>query len=234
MSLTLLAIETCSEACSIALLIDGKVSQLVSNEPRGHADHVLPFVEKLLRQADISLKNLDAIAFTRGPGAFTGVRIGTSVAQGLALSSNLPLIAVSSLAVLAQTSYRHTDLTHCIPALDARMSEVYVGFYQLDNNDCMVELENDQVAPALDIACSNEQNIIAQSDHWQGYGPGWTNYPDQMQQRFSNWKVAYPEGLFFPEALDLLTLAEAQYQDGKLLDPAEAMPVYVRDKVVRG
>jgi tRNA threonylcarbamoyladenosine biosynthesis protein TsaB len=233
-SKSILAIETCSETCSVAVSHKGKSHQIISIEPRGHADNILPLVDKVLNEANLQLNDLDVIAFTRGPGAFTGVRIGTAVAQGLSLATKLPLVAVSSLAVLAQTSYRVTGNRRCIPALDARMSEVYIGFYQLNDNGCMVAEQADQVVDAASVNCENEQHYLENPQCWQGYGPGWTNYPEQIKQRFAHWTIDSPKALVYPEALDLLSLAEVEYGEGRLLQPEQAIPVYVRDQVVRG
>jgi tRNA threonylcarbamoyladenosine biosynthesis protein TsaB len=233
MSKSILAIETCSETCSVAVSHNGKLHQLISTEPRGHADNILPLTDKIMDQAGLELSELDVIAFSRGPGAFTGVRVGTAVAQGLSLATKLPLVAVSSLAVLAQTSYRVTGNKRCIAALDARMSEVYLGFYKLGDNGCMMAEQDDQVAAAESVNCKNEHKYLDDSELWQGYGPGWTNYPEQIKQRFNKWSFELPKALYYPEAIDLLSLAEFEYKEGRLLDPAQAMPVYVRDNVVR-
>ena len=230
---SILAIETCSETCSVALDYQGQTFQLLSTEARGHADNVLPMIEQLLEGVNIKLDSLDAIAFTRGPGAFTGVRIGTSVAQGLGLSTGLPLIAVSSLAVLAQGSYRTTSNERCLAALDARMSEVYFGAYQANSDGLMIPLQDEQVASPSELIYSNVETNIDKSSAWQAYGPGWNNYLEQMKERFSKWKIVLPTELAFPEAIDLLDLAKYSYKQGDLLDPADALPIYVRDQVVR-
>lgn len=231
--LSILAIETCSEICSVALDYQGQIFQLLSTEQRGHADNVLPMVKQLLDGASIKLNALDAIAFTRGPGAFTGVRIGTSVAQGLSVSSGLPLIAVSSLAVLAQGSYRVTANKRCLAALDARMSEVYFGVYESNADGLMVALQDDQVASPDEINCINEENQIEETIHWQAYGPGWNNYLEKMKHRFAKWHITMPDDVVYPEAIDLLHQARDAFNRGKLLDPADALPIYVRDQVVR-
>ncbi len=229
----ILAIETCSESCSVALLYNEEHQQQISTEPRGHADAVLPMVEQLLRQADISLKQLDVIAFTRGPGAFTGVRIGTSVAQGLALATDLPLIAVSSLAVLAQGSYRETAIKYCLAALDARMSEVYFGVYQLNMAGLMLSTEEDQVVNPENVLLKEEKKLLLSSKCWQAAGVGWVNYKDALQERFSEWNLLEQKYCPYPQAQDLLTQANWYLKNDHLIDPAQAIPVYVRDKVVK-
>lgn len=233
MTKSILAIETCSETCSVALVHGDKQNQLLSDEPRGHADNVLPMIDKLLSSAQLSLDQLDAIAFTRGPGAFTGVRIGTSVAQGLAVGANLPVIAVSSLQVLAQGSYREEGISRCLAALDARMSEVYFGAYELNEHKLMIAVQDEQVNSGENIVCVNEQKAIAEQNSWQARGPGWNNYIDEMKSRFSQWNINFPEQIIYPQAIDLLTLAQWQFANGDLLDPEHALPVYVRDQVVR-
>ncbi len=233
MTLSILAIETCSEACSVALLHREVVIQKISTEPRGHADNILPMIETLLESAKIQLKELDVIAFTRGPGAFTGVRIGTSVAQGLSVASGIPLIALSSLAVLAQGSFRRTGQTHSIATLDARMSEVYYGFYQCNDKNIMIALQDDKVdSPQnIEVLFKHSSN---DNDQWNAIGAGWTHYYDAMSARFKDWLIDAPEELFYPEARDLITLARQDYLDNRMIDAADALPVYVRDQVVRG
>ena len=233
MDTTILAIETCSETCTVALSHDGQLEQLLSDVPRGHGENVLPMIETLLNNAQLPLVDITAIAFTRGPGAFTGVRIGTSVAQGLSVATGIPLLSVSSLAVLAQGSYRETGNKRCLAALDARMSEVYFGIYQLNEHNLMVSEENEQVASAENLSCENEQEYVDQYNVWQSYGPGWNNYLDAMNQRFSRWNVESTDKIHFPQAIDLIPLALHEYHSGRLLDAAEALPVYVRDQVVK-
>ena len=233
MSKSILAIETCSESCSVALLHQGKQQQIISTEPRGHANNVLPMIDTVLAKAEIKLSELHAIAFTRGPGAFTGVRIGTSVAQGLAVGANLPLIAISSLAVLAQGSYRATGNTRCLATLDARMEEVYIGVYQLNENKLMTAVQDDQVAAAEQIGIADEQIQISLQSNWQAVGSGWNNYQQAMSERFKDWHISHSTQLEYPEAIDLITLADWHYDNGDLLDAAEALPVYIRDQVVR-
>ncbi len=232
MTITLLAIETCSESCSVALLHNGEHQQLLSTQPKGHADNVLPMVEQLLAQAELSMSGIDVIAFTRGPGAFTGVRIGTSVAQGLALATDLPLIAVSSLAVLAQGCYRETESKYCLTALDARMSEVYFGIYRVNEAGIMVSTQEDQVAKPLGLQIATEDEYISKQHNCQAMGAGWVNYPDQMRQRFKLWKLREQEHFPYPEAQDLLTQAIWLFEKNEVVDPAQALPVYIRDKVV--
>ena len=127
---TLLALDTATEACSVALLHDGKVTSHYEVIPRLHAQKLLPMIQQLLADAGTTLQAVDAIAFGRGPGAFTGVRIAIGVVQGLAFALDRPVLPVSNLAVLAQRAYREQGVSQVAAAIDARMDEVYWGCYR--------------------------------------------------------------------------------------------------------
>ena len=129
---TLLALDTATEACSVALLHDGKVTSHYEVIPRLHAQKLLPMIQTLLADAGVELSAVDAIAFGRGPGAFTGVRIAIGVVQGLAFALERPVLPISNLAVLAQRAHREHGATQVAAAIDARMDEVYWGCYRED------------------------------------------------------------------------------------------------------
>ena len=129
---TLLALDTATEACSVALLHDGRVLSHYEVAPRMHAQRLLPMIQQLLGEAGIAASALDAIAFGRGPGAFTGVRIAIGVVQGLAFALDRPVLPVSNLAVLAQRALREQGATQVAAAIDARMDEVYWGCYRAE------------------------------------------------------------------------------------------------------
>ncbi len=128
----ILAIETATEACSAALLIDDEVRERFELAPRRHTDLILPMVAELLADAELAIQNLDAIAFGAGPGSFTGVRVATSVAQGIALSHDLPVVPLSCLAMLAIGGSRKHNCTHVVAVMDARRQEIYFASYQVD------------------------------------------------------------------------------------------------------
>ncbi|VFT08487.1 putative protease with chaperone activity [Pseudomonas aeruginosa] len=132
---TLLALDTSTEACSVALLHEGRALSHYEVIPRLHAQRLLPMVRDLLDEAGVALSAVDAIAFGRGPGAFTGVRIAIGVVQGLAFALQRPVLAVSDLAILAQRAYREQGAERVAAAIDARMDEVYWGCYQLQQGE---------------------------------------------------------------------------------------------------
>ena len=144
----LLAIETSANLCSVAVAQHGEIIDIVVSEPRGHTRHLLPAIDRLLIDAGLTLRRLDAIAVTTGPGSFTGLRIGIGVAQGLAYGADLPALPLSSLATLAQGAVRSGQLAHddvAVTVLDARMDEVYWGLYQVAG-ELVVALRPDRVS----------------------------------------------------------------------------------------
>ncbi|WP_122780281.1 tRNA (adenosine(37)-N6)-threonylcarbamoyltransferase complex dimerization subunit type 1 TsaB, partial [Pseudomonas viridiflava] len=124
----LLPFETSTEASSLALHVDGNVQERFELAPRRHAELALPWAEQLLAEAGISRRQLDAIAVGRGPGAFTGVRLAIGIAQGIALALDLPVLAISTLQVLALRA--PAEATHVLACIDARMGEVYAGLFE--------------------------------------------------------------------------------------------------------
>ena len=130
MTQTILALDTATEACSVALTHLGKVTHLDELSPRTHTQRILPMIDELLAKANISLQEVDYLAFGRGPGSFTGVRVGIGVAQGLAFGAELPVLAISNLMAMAEQAYQTEGATNVIALIDARMNEVYFAQYQ--------------------------------------------------------------------------------------------------------
>jgi tRNA threonylcarbamoyladenosine biosynthesis protein TsaB len=219
--LKILAIDTATEACSATLHIDGFVTSKYEIAPRQHAELILTMVNELLSASDTSLTQLDALAFGRGPGAFTGVRIATGVIQGLAMSADCPVVPVSTLAALAQGAILESKQVAC--AIDARMGEVYWSLYQADDKNIMQLVGEESVCPPDSV------NIPTSMD-WFGVGSGWETYEQELQDRMGETLVRYRIG-DYPLAENICTLAVDAYQRGEFVDAADALPVYLRDKV---
>ena len=173
----LLAIETSEEACSAALLSDGACSELFELEPRRHSELILPMIDRLLAEAGLPRSALDAVAFGRGPGSFTGVRIATAVAQGIGFGLDIPVIPVSTLQALAQGIHRLSGTEQVLAALDARMHEVYWGAFSSDGTIMRAAGEELVIAPA-DVP-------LPEDGQWTGAGSGWTSYLDILSQRLA-------------------------------------------------
>jgi len=219
----LLAIDTSTEACSAALSVNGELSSRYELAPRRHAELILPMIDDLLADAELSLTQLDGLGFGRGPGAFTGVRIATGVIQGLALSADLPVVPISSLAALAQGAKDKANTL--FTAIDARMNEIYYATYRV-NSAGIVELCNEE-----NIA-QPENAIIPDDSVCFGVGSGWTTYHEILSHQFGKQLIAY-EGDRYPSAVDTIILAEKAFEQNQGVSAEQALPVYIRDKVTK-
>jgi tRNA threonylcarbamoyladenosine biosynthesis protein TsaB len=216
---TLLALDTATEACSVALLHDGKVLSHYEVIPRLHAQRLLPMIKDLLAEAGIGKSALDAIAFGRGPGAFTGVRIAIGVVQGLAFALDRPVLPVSNLAALAQRAFREQGARQVASAIDARMDEVYWGCYREAAGE--MRLVGNEAVMAPEQAGLPEDA----SGEWFGSGTGW-GYAERIPVKPLSFDAS-----LLPHAQDLLTLATFAWQRGEAVVADDAQPVYLRDKV---
>lgn len=216
---TLLALDTATEACSVALLHDGKVTSHYEVIPRLHAQKLLPMIKQLLEDAGTTLAAVDAIAFGRGPGAFTGVRIAIGVVQGLAFALERPVLPVSNLAVLAQRALREHGASQVAAAIDARMDEVYWGCYREVAGEMKLAGEEAVMPPEMAGLPS------AASGDWFGAGTGW-GYAERIAA-----SVGAQDATLLPHAQDLLTLGTFAWHRGEAIVADDAQPVYLRDKV---
>lgn len=232
----LLAIDTSTEACSVALSVGGQVLVRETDAPRGHAELLLPMVDGLLSEAQLALTDLDAVAFARGPGSFTGVRLAASVVQGLAFGARLPVIPVSTLAVVALRALDTARAegvpddavpSHVLVCNDARMGEVYHAVWDVAS----VTLSSESVSSPAIVR-----------ERWQalrvaggvtgvtiGAGHGFRAYPELAD--LPGLSRVYPELL--PRAREVLNLAQPIAEAGGGVDPTQALPIYVRDEVAK-
>jgi len=218
----LLAIETSTESCSAAVLNNDEVFAVSKIAPRQHNEIILSMCDKVLAQSQISLTQLDAISFGRGPGAFTGVRLAASVTQGIALAQDLPVVPVSSLATLAQATHHMHNASYVFSCIDARMQEVYYATYELDNHDIMqLRGEERVISPSL-IDVGVGKNCI-------GVGSGWGTYAQVLQEKMGDHISYYADE--FPQAEYVAKLGKYYFDQGMSVPATQALPVYLRDNV---
>lgn len=218
----LLAIDTTESACSAALLNDGEITERFEIAPRQHSALILPMMDELLRQADLTLSQLDALAFARGPGSFTGVRIATAITQGAAFGANLPVVPVSSLQALAEGCRRRTDAKGVLVALDARMQEVYWGAYRIDESGKPVPVIEEAVLAPADV-------VVPEQADWHAVGSGWGSYHDLLKSRCDNLQSVDSDAQV--HAADVAQLAVAALAAGQTVRAENALPTYLRDQV---
>ncbi len=211
-----LAIDTSTEACSVALSCEGIVSGLFEICPQQHSQRLLPMVQEVLQQAEIRLAELDFLAFGRGPGSFTGVRIATGMIQGLSLGTQLPVVGVSTLAAMAQQAIEKHDAQAVNAMHDARMQEVYFGHFV--NRDGLAVLDNHEQVLAPELA---RQQLVMPAVN---VGTGWQNYAALTD-------VVNEKSVLYPNALYMLSLAKAEFEAGHFTSAEQVQPVYLRDKV---
>lgn len=222
----LLAFETATEACSVALWVDGRVRERFEVAPRRHAELALPWADALLAEAGIARAQLDVLAVSRGPGAFTGVRLGISLVQGIALALDRPVVAVSTLAVLAAGARsRWSGCHHVLASIDARMGEVYAGAFALGEAG-VAPLGPESVGPATSLALPG----AADGETWHGIGTGFAAGEGALAAYLAGRLVAVDAGAL-PHATDLATLAAAEAARGELLAAERIEPAYLRDQV---
>ncbi|MDQ6646666.1 MAG: tRNA (adenosine(37)-N6)-threonylcarbamoyltransferase complex dimerization subunit type 1 TsaB [Pseudomonadota bacterium] len=221
--MNLLAIETATEACSVALVHGNELIARSEIAPRRHTELVLPMADQLLAEAGISRLALDAIAVGRGPGAFTGVRLGVSLAQGMALALDIPVVTVSSLAALALEAPEEDGDTAILAVIDARMGEIYAASYRRDGNGGLVVLDEEHI-------CRPEALRLSEAGAWQVVGSGWATYATVLSQRLTG-TLHSADGVRYPQAAHVAELAMREFKAGHAQAPELALPVYLRDKV---
>jgi tRNA threonylcarbamoyladenosine biosynthesis protein TsaB len=221
----LLAIETATEACSAALWQDGEICERYQVKPRKQSELILPMVDCLLAEAGIGPGELDALAFGAGPGSFTGVRIAAGVAQGIAFGADIPVVRVSTLAALAQRHHRQTGARRLLPAFDARMSELYWGCYEVNEEGLVEPIREDSLV-------SSDGVVWANGGGWHGVGSGWSVYGDLLAERMGDDLETVTSDLLC-SAYDVALLGSAGLRCGEAVPADRALPVYLRDQVAR-
>jgi len=225
-----LALDTATEACSAALLIDGEVRERYELAPRQHANLILMMVDQLLAEAGVPLGALDALAFGRGPGGFTGVRIATGVAQGLAFGAGLAALPVSDLQALAHGAWRELGQGRVLAAIDARMDEVYWGAYEYQQGPdaaSVVLVGEEQVAPPQLVQ-------PPAAGEWFGVGSGWRAHWPALEQALARTGADRLSGFDdtrHPRAHDIALLGAQALARGEGVSAEQALPVYLRDEV---
>ena len=212
----LLAFDTATEACAVALLANNHLYHYFEVVPQRHAELILGKIESLLSDAKTPLHTINAIAFGRGPGSFMGVRIATSVAQGLAFGIDCPVIPVSTLQILAQTAYQETKATQIVVGWDARMGGIYWGVYELSARGVMEPVMQDSLSNPNDIQLPAHGTWLVVGNVWKAY------------------RVTLPGAArtdLYPQPAALMTLAQEKLRCKETQLPEEAEPIYLRQPV---
>ncbi|MEO5558902.1 MAG: tRNA (adenosine(37)-N6)-threonylcarbamoyltransferase complex dimerization subunit type 1 TsaB [Dokdonella sp.] len=219
--MNLLAVETATESCSAALLVGERLLTRSEIAPRRHADLLLPMCEELLAEAGLARRDLVALGVGCGPGAFTGVRLAISAAQGIALALDIPIVAVSSLAALAMQA--PDNGAAILAVIDARMGEIYAGAFRRTAAGLVEAIDAESVGNAAALK-------LPDMTAWNVVGSGWASYREALAFHFPTPPV-WADGERYPQAADIARLALPLARAGKGVAPELALPVYLRDKV---
>ena len=225
-ALNVLCVDTSTEACSVAVLCQTEKESVISENfilaPREHTQKILPMVDQVLHESGLTLDKIDVVAYGRGPGSFTGVRIGISIAQGLAYGIEKLMVGVSTLQAMAQQAYKIEQVSEVYAAIDARMGEVYFGHYRLEGQ-LMTLVDQEVVIKPADLLALNLV-VNAQAGL---VGSGWTAYPELAE--YFHQVVQFD--ILFPNSKYMLDQAVSCIEKGALVAPELATAVYLRDKV---
>ena len=217
----LLAVETATAACSVALWQEGEYHEHFQLAGNRHSELLLPMVEEVLAAAELSLSRCDAIAYGKGPGSFTGLRIGVGVVQGLAFGAGLPTVGVSSLQAIAQ----RLRVPRAVAAIDARMGQVYWGAYRRNTASLP------EPVTAVEVMDPHEVELPPDTGEWLLAGSGADAYQALFRQRFGP-RLRHIADVH-PRAGDVAALAAARITVFGVEDPHQAKPDYIRDQVAR-
>lgn len=218
----LLALDTATEACSVALWQDGATLERWECVGQAHSARLPSMVAELLGEAGIKLRQLDGLVCGIGPGSFSGVRVGVGYVKGLALGLQCPVAGVSSLAMLAQYAIRVHGAERALCAIDARMRQVYFGAYRKQGGCASAEGE--------ESVCAPEQVPAVPAGEWVGVGSGWQAYGPALRAALG-LPLARVDAKALPHAQDALTLALPDFTAGRAVEAQQLAPRYLRNRV---
>lgn len=219
----LLALDTATECCSVALAIDGAIHARSELAPRRHAELLLPWIDALLSEHDVSRSAIDAVAVGRGPGGFTGVRLAVAAAQGIAYGLGRPLLAISSLAALAMQAGA-SEGQRVLAVIDARMGELYLGTFVIDEEGLAIPLDEAWMAAPQQVTLSGEG--------WIAVGSGMDAADGALATRLQG-QLGRVEADRYPQAEAIARLGQRAFARGEFTAPHAIEPAYLRDKVAQ-
>lgn len=219
----LLAIDTSSDACSVALRIDGRDIERHTVQPREHTNLLMPMIRDVLAEGDASLGDLDAIVLGNGPGSFIGMRIAASVAQGLCFGAGLLLLPVSSLSAVAAEVFVIDSAAAVAVAQDARMQQVYLGLFEAGERGLPEAVRGESLQPAGAI------DSLGDEPRWVAAGGGWRRHPGMLQA--NRPALSAVSDVRYPRATYLLGSGERAWDEGLAIPPERLQPAYIRVRV---
>jgi len=222
----LLAVETSSTACSVALQIEDAISERHVVEPKAHTRILLPMITGLLDEKRLKVADLDALVLGNGPGSFIGMRIGASVVQGLAFAAGLNIVPVSSLAGIAAEVMQEENAQRVAVIQDARMNEVYLGCFQRSASGLPVAIAKESIVEIAKI-----ELLQSEGANWTAAGGGWQQYPEMLS--LNEQSIIARSDRQLPRARFSLGLANEMIDAGQDIEPDQLRPAYLREQVAK-
>lgn len=218
----ILALDTSSIVATAALMENDKlIGEYVINHKRTHSQKLMPMIEALMKSCEIHMEDIDVIAVAKGPGSFTGLRIGVATAKGLAHAMNIPVVGISTLDALA------FNLPYCegliCPILDARRNQVYTGVYKWD--DGMLHRIEEPMARSLEELI---ERLAERSESVLFVGDGLDKHMEQLRKALTNRVMTPPNSVKMPRASSVAELALQRVKEGKVESFYTLMPEYLR------
>jgi len=221
----ILSIDTSNALCSVALSDAGQITFSVSNEPRQHARRILPMIAELLAAGNLRSSDLDAIAVVRGPGSFTGLRIGAGVAQGLAFGAGIPVIGVSALEIIAMKAHRAIGHNHLLVGVCAREGEIYSAAYSRGENQLTLQGREMVGGPS-----EHHYVGVDETAQWFGVGDGWL-YAQDLSAAGALHILGFDASEIVSDASTLSEIASLKWVQGAGVAPELALPVYLKEQL---
>jgi tRNA threonylcarbamoyladenosine biosynthesis protein TsaB len=217
--MNLLAIDTSLDGCSVALSVGDQLYSRFELLPRAQAQHILPLIDAVLHDANLTLRDINAFAYGAGPGSFTGLRLASAVVQGFGLVFPVPITPISTLAAIAQTVLMQQGATHCLVAVDARMGEIYSGFYVCNDEEIMIATGAEHILKPTAL-------IVPEDGDWAGAGDAFVTMPEAMAPIRAQCQGCVTSGFPAPQAL--IALAKYQLKNNLIQSASDVEPVYLR------
>lgn len=222
--MNILAFDTSTNACTVALQCGEQVYQRFEVAPRRHTELLLPMIDALIKEAGIETEQLDVIGYGHGPGSFMGVRLATGIAQGIGFATNAPLVPISTLQTLAQSAHQKFGSEAVLAAWDARMSEMYIGSYGLADQGLMKPIKADMLI--------QPEQVDVDSGEWLAVGNAWAEYESRIPKQVYE-KIKKTDSELFPQAIAMLPIIQEYFQGNQVVEAVTALPLYLRNDVVR-
>ena len=222
--MNILGLDTSTEVCSVALKVGQEINKINIPTPREHTLKILPYINKLLKQFNIAISDLNLVCVGSGPGSFTGIRVALGIAKGIAFGLDVPVVSLSSLEVMSYSASKTHNSKYIFAAMDARMNQVYFSAFHTEKTNNIESILDERVidpSEALQLVLEHKSEAILVGNGWDAY-----------EELYKNLKSIHNAEIFFPDAEDLINLGYLNFLSGNYTGASELDALYIRNKIV--